>query len=102
MSDNGCQPTSVAFMKNCALLGIEQTFTGYNNPKGNADTERLIRTLKEELVWLSEWHSPFEFIQALERWVDDYNNEYLHSALNYKTPAQFEQQTWGVSLLAAA
>lgn len=32
MSDNGNQPTSVAFMKECALLGIEQAFTSYDNP----------------------------------------------------------------------
>lgn len=49
MSDNGSQPTSVAFMKTCGQLGIRQAFTSYNNPKGNADTERLMRTLKEEL-----------------------------------------------------
>lgn len=102
MSDNGCQPTSISFMQNCALLGIKQAFTSYNNPKGNADTERLMRTLKEELVWLNEWRSPFEFIQALERWIDSYNNEYLHSALNYQTPVQFEQQNWGNFLLANA
>jgi len=102
MSDNGCQPTSVSFMQNCALLGVEQAFTSYNNPKGNADTERLMRTLKEELVWLKEWRSPFQFIQALEHWVNGYNNEYLHSSLNYKTPMQFEQQNWGNFLLAVA
>ena len=36
MSDNGCQPTSTAFMKDCGLLGIRQVFTSYNSPKGNA------------------------------------------------------------------
>ena len=102
MSDNGCQPTSVGFMKDCAALGIKQAFTSYNNPKGNADTERLMRTLKEELVWLNEWHSPDQFIQALERWIDSYNNEYLHSALNYQTPVSFEQQNWDDFLLTAA
>ena len=35
MSDNGCQPTSLAFMKACSTLGIRQAFTSYNNPKGN-------------------------------------------------------------------
>jgi transposase InsO family protein len=50
MSDNGCQPTSVAFMKTCATLRITQSFTSDNNPKGNVDTERLMRTLKEELL----------------------------------------------------
>ena len=60
-----------------------------------------MRTLKEELVWIHEWRSPSMFIQALERWVDNYNNEYLHSALNYQTPAEFEQQNWGNFLLAS-
>jgi transposase InsO family protein len=40
MSDNGRQPSSVTFMKAAATLGITQAFTSYNNPKGNADTER--------------------------------------------------------------
>lgn len=48
VSDNGCQPTSVKFMKSCSHMGIKQIFTSYNNPKGNADTERMIRTMKEE------------------------------------------------------
>jgi putative transposase len=58
-SDNGCQPTSVAFMRACSTLGIHQAFTSDNNPKGNADTERVMRTLKEECLWLQEWTSPF-------------------------------------------
>lgn len=45
ISDNGCQPTSERFMKTCSQLTIKQIFTTWNNPKGNADTERVIRTL---------------------------------------------------------
>lgn len=62
MSDNGCQPTAVNFMASCRALGINQAFTSYNNPKGNADTERFIRTLKEEFLWLREWENPFELV----------------------------------------
>ena len=36
-------------------------FTSYNNPKGNADTERVMRTLKEECLGLREWTSPFDY-----------------------------------------
>ncbi len=92
MSDNGCQPTSVAFMKTCATLGITQAFTSDNTPKGNADTERLMRTLKEELLWLREWTSPVALEQALATWVEWYNTRYWHSALGYRTPCQVEQQ----------
>jgi len=59
MSDNGCQPTSKKFMESCSLMGVQQAFTSYNNPKGNGDTERVMRTFKEEKVWLTEWKSPF-------------------------------------------
>jgi putative transposase len=92
MSDNGCQPTSVAFMQACSTLGIHQTFTSYNNPKGNADTERMMRTLKEECLWLHEWTCPFTLASALETWIEDYNTHYLHSALGYKPPRQFERE----------
>jgi putative transposase len=91
MSDNGCQPTSVAFLEACRALQIHQAFTSYNNPKGNADTERFMRTLKEECLWLREWTCPLELITALERWIATYNEQYLHSALGYKTPRQFER-----------
>ena len=91
MSDNGSQPTSIGFMQNCRALDIHQAFTSYNNPKGNADTERVFRTMKEELLWLREWTSPFELADALKEWVEYYNNEYLHSSLGYKSPKQFEE-----------
>lgn len=104
MSDNGCQPTSLAFMEACSTLSIHQAFTSYNNPKGNADTERVRRTLKEECLWLQEWTCPFELIHAFEGWVADYNEHYLHSTLGYKPPAQFERDYYrshGPPFLAA-
>jgi putative transposase len=91
MSDNGCQPASIAFMETCSTLGIHQAFTSYNNPKGNADTERMIRTLKEECLWLREWSDPSQVISTLGSWIEDYNEHYLHSALGYKTPRQYER-----------
>ena len=57
VSDNGSQPTSGKFINEASILGIKQVFASYDNPKGNADTERVIRTLKEDLVWTREWTS---------------------------------------------
>lgn len=92
MSDNGSQPTSVTFMRECRALGIKQAFTAYANPKGNADTERLIRTIKEELCWLREWSSVEELAIEMEKFVEYFNDNYLHSALGYKTPNEFENK----------
>lgn len=92
MSDNGCQPTSISFMKACSMLDIHQAFTSYGNPKGNADTERFMRTMKEECLWLREWTSYNELVKELETWIEYYNGQYLHSALGYKPPRQFENE----------
>lgn len=92
ISDNGSQPTSEKFMAACSVLEIKQIFTCYNNPKGNADTERVIRTIKEDLIWIKEWGSLLEFEEDLRGWITRYNNDYPHSSLGYKTPVQFENE----------
>ena len=92
VSDNGCQPTSARYIRACASLGIEQIFTSFNNPKGNADTERMMRTMKEELVWSNEFDSFEQLKLALDLWIKDYNENYLHSALGYMPPNVFEQR----------
>lgn len=93
ITDNGCQPTSTKFIEACGTLKIEQIFTSFCNPKGNADTERVIRTIKEDLVWPYEWTSTIEFKKALGKWVEQYNHDFPHMALGWRTPAQFANRT---------
>jgi transposase InsO family protein len=61
-------------------------------PKGNADTERMVRTMKEELFWLREWENERELSLELDKWVQYYNRNYLHSAHEYRTPVRVEEQ----------
>jgi len=97
ISDNGCQPTSQRFMMGCSLLGIKQIFTTWCNPKGNSDTERVMRTIKEDIVWPYDWDNPFEFEVRLHKWVYDYNTDYPHQSLNNLTPAQFYEKQLNLS-----
>ncbi|MCM8784575.1 MAG: integrase core domain-containing protein, partial [Candidatus Omnitrophica bacterium] len=78
----------------CSVLNIKQIFTCYDNPKGNADTERVIRTMKEDLIWLKveQWKSPFDVEEDLKAWISRYNNDFPHSSLGYKTPVQYEKE----------
>lgn len=92
VSDNGCQPTSKSYMRYCSSVEIEQIYTSYSNPKGNAETERFMRTMKEELLWLREWQSEEEMTLALKDWAEEYNNNYLHSALQYRSPLETENE----------
>jgi len=91
VSDNGCQPTSESFMKHCSILGIKQIFTTWSNPKGNSDTERFIRTFKEDAVWPYDWNDPFAFIDWTDHWMKQYNEDFPNQALNNLTPKQFNE-----------
>ena len=84
--------------------GIDQAFTSYNNPKGNADTERAVRTLKEELLWLQKRSSLEHLRMSLSLWVKDFNAVYLHSVLGWRPPQSVhdEAKLVGDSPLRAA
>lgn len=93
VSDNGSQPTSVAFMRDTAELGINKIFCSYDNPRGNAETERVIRTIKEEVLWLNDFGSFEEAGATIGAWIgEDYNRLYVHSALGYRSPEEFRRQ----------
>ncbi len=79
-------------MREMAILGIEQIFTSYDNPKRNAETQRMIRTIKEEVIWQHEFASLTEAREIIGNWIEKYNREYVHSALGYLSPLAFEQK----------
>lgn len=92
VSDNGSQPTSQKFMQACSLLEIKQIFASYSNPKGNADTERVIKTAKHDFIWLHEFTGISDFIVGFTQWVQKYNTRRPHSTLGYRTPEKFEKE----------
>lgn len=102
ISDNGSQPTSRRYRKICELLDTEQIWTTYDNPKGNADTERLIRTIKEEAIWPYEFTSFIQAKQHLEEKIAFYNEQWCHMTLKYQSPVEFlknYEQTEGIRLV---
>ncbi len=46
--------------------------------------------IKEKLFWLREWENERELSLELDKWVQYYNRNYLHSALGYHTPIKAE------------
>jgi transposase InsO family protein len=57
----------------------------------NGYAERLIRTIKEEEVDLSEYLDYHDAYQQIGRFLDDvYVHKRIHSSLGYLTPPEFE------------
>lgn len=100
VSDNGSQPTSRKFLKECKILGIKQIFTSYNNPKGNANTERYFRTYKEEVAWVMDNPGYEELVEKTNKFERFYNEEYPHSALGYKSPKEVYEENLSLHKIA--
>ncbi len=66
-------------MKFCSELGIKQIFATYNNPKGNAETERMIRTIKEEVICTHEFDSLQEAKTKIKEFIQFYNSSYPYT-----------------------
>lgn len=91
-SDNGSIFLAKDFIKTTKKLHIKQEFTPKRSPEYNGCIERFFRTLKQECIWLNNFQS-FEKAQSvITNWINYYNNERLHSALGYMSPAKWRKQ----------
>ena len=88
-SDQGVQYADRAYTG--LLDGVAISMAGVGRPTENGYAERLIRTVKEEEVALSDYDGYAEARIQIGRFLDDvYRHKRIHSALGYLTPAEFE------------
>jgi putative transposase len=92
-SDQGVQYAATLYVQRLHGLGVTLSMAAVGEPRENGYAERLMRTIKEEEVDLSEYHNFAEARRQIGRFLDDvYNVKRIHSALGYLTPREFEQQ----------
>jgi putative transposase len=77
-------------------MKIKREYTGYNAPDDNAFVERVNRTIKEEEIWANHYDSWSEAHEAIEKYIAFYNNKRIHSALDYKTPKEIEEEYYAL------
>lgn len=72
-------------------------------PEENGYAERLMRTIKEEEVDLSEYRNLEDAREQIGRFIDQvYMQKRIHSALGYLTPVEFEANGRRAQLQSAA
>jgi putative transposase len=92
-SDQGVQYAAAAYTELLGELGVAISMATVGKPEENGYAERLMRTIKEEEVDLSEYEDLADARRQLGRFLDDvYNTKRIHSSLGYLTPAEFRQQ----------
>ena len=77
---------------NHAFLGIESSPAFVRAPEGNGCAERFIRTLKENLLWVTTFETIEELRQALLAFRETYNTKWLIERHGFMTPAFRQRQ----------
>lgn len=85
-SDQGCQFTSAEYKALLKGLQIRQSMDGKSRWADNIMIERWFRSLKNEQIYPNEYHSPRELRKLVNEYVDAYNRERPHEALDYEVP----------------
>jgi putative transposase len=90
-SDRGVQYASHDDTDLLQSRGIQISMSRKGNPWDNAACESFMKTLKYEEVYRSEYRDLGEARASIGQFLERvYNRKRLHSALDYRSPAEFE------------
>lgn len=92
-SDRGVQYLCDEYVALLKAHGFWISNSEKGNPYDNAWTERFMRTLKQEEVYLASYETYLDVIENLPQFLEEvYNEIRIHSALDYLTPNEFEER----------
>lgn len=86
-TDQGVQYTAAAFTGRLEQAGVAISMDGRGRWQDNVFVERLWRTVKHEYLYLHDHATPRALEAGLAGYFRFYNEERVHAALDYLTPA---------------
>lgn len=91
-SDRGVQYASKEYIHLLLEHGIAPSMSRAGNPYDNAKCESFMKTLKQEEIYTRDYRDRADLEVHIGQFLEQYyNRSRLHSALNYRSPEQFEQ-----------
>lgn len=90
-SDQGIHYAAQDYVDVLKQHQVQISMAAVGMPEENGYAERLMRTIKEEEVELSDYRDFADAQQQIGCFIEDvYATKRIHSALGYLTPAEFE------------
>jgi len=91
-SDRGVQYLHANYVATLRKYGIIASVSRPASPGDNANCESFFRTLKREEIRATQYANVEDLRTKISRFIDNYyNRKRLHSALGYRSPAEFEK-----------
>jgi putative transposase len=100
-SDQGVQYAASEYVQALHDHQVLISMAAVGKPEENGYAERLMRTIKEEEVDLSDYRDFADAERQIRRFLEDvYMTKRIHSSLGYLTPAEFEAARWPAAVVA--
>ena len=94
-SDRGVQYACNEYTALLECHEIRASMSRVGNPYDNAKAERFMRTLKQEEVDGSAYRNVADARAQIASFIETYNRQRLHSALDYLSPDEYEEARSG-------
>lgn len=92
-SDRGIQYSANDYTDLLKANGIQISMSRPGNPYDNAKAESFMKTLKYEEVYRTQYRDLTDARRQIRVFIESvYNQKRLHSALEYRSPVDFEQR----------
>jgi transposase InsO family protein len=93
-SDRGLQYAAAEYVNTLRQHQMIPSMSRPANPYDNASCESFIKTLKREEIYANRYEDLGHMRVNIEEFIEQYyNRQRLHSALGYRPPEEFEEQT---------
>jgi putative transposase len=100
-SDQGIQYAAHGYVERLHSLGVQISMAAKGQPTQNPYAERVIRTIKEEEVYLADYVDFADAYHRIGHFIEEvYQTKRIHSALGYLTPVEFEAAYWAERAMA--
>ena len=90
-SDQGIEYAAHDYHELLKAAGMVRSMSRKSTPQDNAKVESFFHSMKAEIIHKRTFENVYEAVALIMEYINFYNQERLHSSLEYKSPSEYEK-----------